>query len=61
MAQLLVHIFKWYMRRMEKQHSDSETQADTDPEEQQHNEPQTQAKGFAAGAKERDEEKQSEK
>lgn len=49
------------MRRMEKQHSDSETQADTDPEEQQHNEPQTQAKGFAAGAKERDEEKQSEK
>ncbi|KAJ4145320.1 hypothetical protein LMH87_004175 [Akanthomyces muscarius] len=58
-AQLLVHVFKWYMRRMGKHHSDSETQADTEPEEQQHMEPQTQTKAYMTGNKSRKEDKQS--
>ncbi|EGX96835.1 sodium bile acid symporter [Cordyceps militaris CM01] len=32
-AQLLVHVFKWYLRRLQKHPSESETQADTELEE----------------------------
>ncbi|KAJ6784955.1 hypothetical protein PWT90_01754 [Aphanocladium album] len=32
-AQLLVHVLKWYMRRREKHQSESETQVDTEHEE----------------------------
>ncbi|OAQ95742.1 hypothetical protein LLEC1_04152 [Akanthomyces lecanii] len=56
-AQLLVHAFKWYMHRMGKYHSDSETQADTEPEEQQHIELRIQPNPYSAGNKRRIENK----
>ncbi|TQV99486.1 sodium bile acid symporter [Cordyceps javanica] len=54
-AQLLVHVFKWYIRRMEKHQSDSETQADTELEERNQTEEGTHEKRRHLPTKQRSE------
>ncbi|KAJ3491281.1 hypothetical protein NLG97_g5621 [Lecanicillium saksenae] len=57
-AQLLVHVFKWYTRRMDKHQSDSETQVDTEHEEHQYAHASTEAESQLPKAKQHREENQ---